>query len=72
MSDAYYKIDNKIQPKNFGITFGLGLPLRNAKSIVNATLEYGKVGTTSLLREDYLKFTLNAVINENWFFKRKL
>ncbi len=70
--DAYYKVDGQIQPKNFGISFGFGLPLRNTKSVLNATLEYGKIGTTSLLKEDYLKFTLNAVINENWFLKRKL
>ena len=71
-SDAYYKVNGLIQPKNFGITFGLGLPLRNNKSIVNVTFEYGKIGTSTTLREDYMKFTLNAVINENWFFKRKL
>lgn len=71
-SDAYYKVNGQLPPKNFGITFGFGLPLRNSKSVVNATFEYGKIGTSSLLREDYLKFTLNAVVNENWFFKRKL
>lgn len=72
VSDSYYKVNGSVQPKNFGITFGLGMPLRNNKSVVNATFEYGKIGTNNLLREDYLKFTLNAVINENWFFKRKL
>ncbi len=71
-SDAYYKVNNQIPPKNFGVSLGFGLPLRNTKSVVNATFEYGKIGKSSLLREDYLKFTLNAVINENWFFKRKL
>lgn len=71
-SDSYYKVNGQIPPKNFGITFGMGLPLRNNKSIVNATFEYGKIGSNSTLREDYLKFTLNAVVNENWFFKRKL
>jgi len=71
-SDAYYKVNGQLPPKNFGITFGLGLPLRNTKSVVNASFEYGKIGTSTSLREDYLKFTLNAVINENWFFKRKL
>jgi len=71
-SDSYYKVNGQLPPKNFGITFGLGLPLRNSKTIVNATFEYGKIGSSTLLREDYLKFTLNAVINENWFFKRKL
>jgi len=72
MSDPYYKIDGMEQPKNFGITFGFGLPLASSKSVVNATFEYGKIGSSSVLKEDYFKFTLNAVINENWFFKRKL
>ncbi len=71
-SDPYYKIDGLVQPKNFGITFGMGLPLKNSNTVINTTFEYGKIGTTGLLREDYFKFTLNATFNENWFFKRKL
>ncbi len=71
-SNSYYKINGQLPPNNFGITFGLGLPLRNSKTVVNATFEYGKIGSNTSLREDYMKFTLNAVINENWFFKRKL
>ncbi|MDO9153252.1 MAG: hypothetical protein Q7U47_06020 [Paludibacter sp.] len=72
ISNLYFKVDGTIPPKNFGITFGIGLPLRNSNTIVNASVEYGKVGTTSMLREDYMKFTINAAFNENWFFKRKL
>lgn len=72
MSDPYYKINGVTQPKNYGVTFGIGLPLKNSNTLVNATFEYGKIGTSGVLREDYLKFTLNAVFNENWFFKRKL
>lgn len=72
MSDPYYKINGVTQPKNYGVTFGIGLPLKNSNTLVNATFEYGKIGTSGLLRENYLKFTLNAVFNENWFFKRKL
>ena len=72
LSDPYYKINGVTQPKNYGVTFGIGLPLKNSNTLINATFEYGKIGTSGLLREDYLKFTLNAVFNENWFFKRKL
>lgn len=72
LSEPYYKIDGKTQPKNFGITFGIGLPLKNSATVLNATVEYGKIGNPGLLREDYFKFTLNATFNENWFFKRKL
>ena len=75
MSDSYYKVAGTTQPKNIGVSCGLGLPLynkaTNATSMLNATLEYGKLGSTQL-REDYLKLTLNVVFNEHWFFKRKL
>lgn len=76
ITDAYYKVDGNIPPQNFGISFGLGLPLynkvTNATSMLNTTFEYGKIGSNTILREDYFKFTLNITFNEHWFFKRKL
>lgn len=75
-SNAYYNVPGTIQPKNYGLTFGLGLPLynkfTNTVSMFNASFEYGKIGSRTNLREDYFKFTLNVVFNEHWFFKRKL
>ena len=38
---------------------------------MNASLEYGKMGS-SLLKENYLKLTFSASINEFWFVKPKL
>jgi len=72
ISDAYFRVGDKALPKNFGVSFGLGLPLRGTNTVLNASLEYGKIGATSLLREDYFKFTFNINFNERWFFKRKL
>jgi hypothetical protein len=72
MSNSYYKVAGGTLPSNYGITFGFGLPLRNSNTVVNASFEYGKIGSAYLLREDYFKFTFNAVFNEHWFFKRKL
>ena len=76
ISDSYYNINGITQPKNYSITAGIGLPLYNKNtnsiSMLNASLEYGKIGTANLLQEDYLKLTLNIVFNEHWFFKRKL
>lgn len=60
----------KVQGQEMKFSIGVGLPLRNAATVFNATIEYGHRG--ALLREDYLKLTINAAINENWFFKRKL
>lgn len=72
ISDPYYKIPGFAPVKNFGISFGVGLPLRTSKTMLNASVEYGKSGDASLFREDYFKFTFNATFNESWFFKRKL
>ena len=76
LSDSYYNVSGASQPKNYGLTCGLGLPLynkaTNSISMLNASLEYGKIGDTNMLREDSFKINLNIVFNEHWFFKRKL
>ena len=61
------------QPINdFGIDFGLSLPVSNLSSI-NLALELGRRGTTeqNLIREDYLKATLGVTFNDRWFIRRK-
>jgi hypothetical protein len=72
VNNPYYKIDGKSLDNNFGITFGIGLPLPYSRTMLNTSFEYGKIGNYSSLREDYFKFTFNVCVNENWFFKRKL
>jgi len=71
-TDPYYNVNGNTSNKNFGISFGIGLPLRGTPALVNATFEYGKVGSSSMLREDYMRFTLNVPFIESWFFKQKL
>ncbi|MFT4576595.1 MAG: hypothetical protein ACI9SI_001523 [Polaribacter sp.] len=62
---------------DFGISFGLGLPLRSTSNL-NLGVEYGKKGTTmnNLIQENYFNFklslSLNAVGNLAWFQKRKI
>lgn len=77
ISDNYYKIDGQTPSKNIGVSLGFGFPLisrlNNVTSMINTTIEYGKVGGNSnLLKENYFKFNLNIIFNENWFFKSKL
>jgi hypothetical protein len=72
LSEPYYKMAGNATAKNYGITFGIGLPLRTGNSMINASVEYGKAGERSVFREDYFKITVNTTFNENWFFKRKL
>ena len=67
LTDPYQQ---NVQGKDFKLSLGVGFPLRNAATVFNATVEYGHRG--SMLKEDYMKLTINAAINENWFFKRKL
>lgn len=71
-TNQYYRFGSGSQPNNYVVSVGVGLPTRTGKSMMNAALEYGKIGSSSLLREDYLKLTFSASINEFWFFKPKL
>ncbi|WP_298763250.1 hypothetical protein [uncultured Polaribacter sp.] len=59
--------------EDFGISFGLGLPLKRLSS-VNLGLEYGKRGTTAnnLIQENYFNFRLSLSLSERWFIKRKI
>ena len=72
ISDSYYNINGVSLPKNIGASLGFGIPLPQAKTLLNATFEYGKMGSSNLLNENYFKITFNATINEYWFFKHKL
>ncbi|GAB1415906.1 outer membrane protein transport protein [Paludibacter sp.] len=72
LHNPYYEVAGNNSMNNFGISFGIGLPLKTSNTMINAAVEYGKVGNKSILREDYFKLTFNATFNENWFFKRKL
>jgi hypothetical protein len=72
VSDSYVLVGNQSLPKNLGASIGFGLPLRNSATLLNTSFEYGKIGDTNILREDFYKLTFNIVFNEHWFFKRKL
>ncbi|WP_439127552.1 hypothetical protein [Polaribacter sp.] len=58
---------------DFGMSFGLGLPLKQL-STVNLGLEYGKRGTISnnLIQENYFNFRLSLSLSDTWFRKRKI
>lgn len=59
---------------NYGITFGLGLPLRRSKTMINLSFEYGQrnLSGASDYTEDYGRITVNFSLHEFWFAKRKL
>jgi len=59
---------------DFGISFGLGLPLKRL-STVNLGFEFGKRGTTenNLIEENYFNLRLSLSLTDiNWFKKRKI
>lgn len=58
---------------DFGISFGIGLPLRNSRSTVNLGIEYGQRGTVkdNLIQERYLKFVIGVTMHQRWFYKLK-
>lgn len=67
-----YLVNNE-QINDFGINFGVSLPVKNFSSL-NLGFKYGQRGTTSnnLVREQYFQARLGFTINDNrWFIKRK-
>lgn len=58
---------------NYGITFGIGIPTRGGRSMLNIGGEYGRLGNNShgQISEQYWKINLSASIKEIWFFKRQ-
>lgn len=58
---------------DFGISFGLGLPLQRL-STANMGFEFGKRGTiqNNLIQENYFNFRLSLSLTDTWFIKRKI
>jgi hypothetical protein len=57
----------------YGISFGLGLPIKKSKSTINMSLSLGRRGTIQdgLISEKFVRFTVGVNVFENWFFKSK-
>ncbi len=68
---------NNQEIDDFGITFGVGLPLASGTSgfsNINLGFEIGKRGTTdaNLIKENYFKLSVGLSLNDRWFRKRKI
>jgi long-subunit fatty acid transport protein len=69
---TYLKLNG--QPINeFGISFGLGLPLPRTLTTIDLSVEFGKTGTTAhnLIQENFINFTRGVSLYERWFVNRK-
>ena len=58
----------------FGMSFGVGLPIARRFSNINIGLEYGMRGKTTagLVKENIFNISLGFSFNEKWFVKRKI
>ncbi|TDY13951.1 hypothetical protein [Meridianimaribacter flavus] len=66
------KINNE-DIREFGMSFGVGLPVGGMFSNANLGLEFGKRGTTNanLIQENFINFQLSLSLNDRWFQKIK-
>lgn len=57
----------------FGISFGLGIPLRRSLSGITFGFEWARRGTTehNLIKEDFYRFNLGVNIHERWYMRRR-
>ena len=65
---------NETDIEEYGISFGVSLPLGLRLSNANIGFEFGKRGTNknNLIKENYYNFRLSLSLNDKWFKKRKI
>lgn len=58
----------------YGATVGVGFPMMDNRSFINASVEYVNLSpkSSALIKEQYLRLTISYTFNEYWFFKRKV
>ncbi|OUS03531.1 hypothetical protein A9Q86_01050 [Flavobacteriales bacterium 33_180_T64] len=57
----------------FGMSFGVGLPVGKVFSNTNIGFEFGRRGTTdqNLIQENFFNMNISLSLNDRWFEKRK-
>jgi hypothetical protein len=68
-----YLMVNDYQLDDYGITFGVGLPINSLKTSINVAFTLGTRGTTeyNLVKENYGIITFNVTLHDLWFRKRR-
>ncbi|MEL6534112.1 MAG: hypothetical protein AAFQ98_01810 [Bacteroidota bacterium] len=66
-------VENGQQITDFGINFGLSLPVSRTGSTLNTVLQVGRRGTTQaeLIQENYVKLNIGMTFNQLWFIRSK-
>jgi len=69
---SYLMLNNQ-QINDFGISFGVGLPIYRSNSTINVAAEIGRRGTkkSNLLVENYARLNINVNLYDLWFIKRR-
>lgn len=64
--------DNNV--REYGLSFGFGLPTTSSKTIINLGFEYRhrQAHPNPLLKENYFSIRLGINFNELWFFQNKI
>jgi hypothetical protein len=73
MENTGYVINGQ-EIKDFGLNFGIGVPVGGLLSNLNASLSLGVKGTkdAGLIKENYIKLKLSLSLNDLWFAKRQI
>jgi hypothetical protein len=68
-----YLMLNNQQINDFGISFGVGLPVYRSNSTINVAAEIGRRGTkkSNLVVENYAKLNISVNLYDLWFIKRR-
>lgn len=68
-----YLIFDNHHINDFGISFGVGLPIYRSKSTINVAAEIGRRGTQkyNLVLENYARLNLSVNLYDLWFIKRR-
>lgn len=69
---GYLKLRNR-SIQEYGITAGIGLPIRRSQSLINIFFRYGIKGThdNNLLQEKTFNIGISVSSKDRWFFTRK-
>ncbi|MBW6535374.1 MAG: hypothetical protein K0B11_10215 [Mariniphaga sp.] len=70
--NSYLEFDNQ-RINDFGISFGVGLPVYRSNSTINISAELGRRGTkqNNLVLENYAKLNLSVNLYDLWFIQRR-
>ena len=70
--NSYLQLQGE-QLKDYGISFGVGLPFKNTKTSFNFAFDMGRRGTlnNNLIEENYKFFSFSVTLHDFWFLKRK-